>query len=490
MPKISPICYNDFKATFFFGYNRFFKKEALYVLFYDFPKKIAKANGLTRNEVLMIATSDQLQNEKTRKAILTHKNLSEILQTLFPKNEIYLRINSECFLSWFGEGHCECEETKNYYLSSLAQFPQAMFFHLPQEGKGRGLPAKMIELHLQYTGRDQNNKIICEGGCDHITAYQMLHKTSSDGRDYKIISYILRKLGLENKKYLLLSNNPNKLKSLKDLQVELFPLPYNGSAHNIHNLGEFLQKHILSNQRIPPIVNDVIKVLSITNYYLPQRVTTLLKNSNKGQQTKHSVEYESLLLTEFDLKDFVTFLSRLATITKDIWYGVETTLEFPILTLKKYSLTIRQRFSKYLLPRKNILKLFLAEKIGPKQHIYNLSQSLSAFSLLSLTHTTQPPLISLYPIISFTAKITGNNEITANIKVGNPTLHSKKKYPALITFHYNNSQLEPLKFLHDIMPSHIVKRQKNSILYKNEFYWNEQKAIDFISNIIQHRENE
>lgn len=116
-----------------------------------------------------------------------------------------VRLHSECFTGdVLGSRRCDCGDQLHRAMSLIAEQGRGIIVYLRQEGRGIGLLDKLRAYNLQ----DQ--------GYDTVEANLLLGH-QADERDYTVAVRILEDLGVSS--ILLLTNNPTKLKALKDLGV-------------------------------------------------------------------------------------------------------------------------------------------------------------------------------------------------------------------------------------------------------------------------------
>jgi len=134
-----------------------------------------------------------------------------------PDNPL-LRIHSECLTGdALGSLKCDCGEQLQSSLKMIAQEGGMLIYHR-QEGRNIGLLNKVNAYALQ----DQ--------GFDTVSANHQLG-FKADERTYDIIKFILGHFEINRAK--LLTNNPDKLKPLTDIEVTqrvpliIEPNPYN-----------------------------------------------------------------------------------------------------------------------------------------------------------------------------------------------------------------------------------------------------------------------
>lgn len=119
---------------------------------------------------------------------------------------VLVRIHSECMTGdVFGSLRCDCGEQLDQSMQMTGK-DGGVVLYLRQEGRGIGLINKMKAYNLQDKGLN--------------TAEANIHLGFEiDERDYSIAIQILRDLGI--KSILLMTNNPEKLASLKNSGVEV-----------------------------------------------------------------------------------------------------------------------------------------------------------------------------------------------------------------------------------------------------------------------------
>jgi GTP cyclohydrolase II len=129
-----------------------------------------------------------------------------------------VRVHSECLTGdALGSLKCDCGEQLDFALDTI-QKSGGMVIYLRQEGRNIGLLNKVNAYALQ------------DKGLDTVEANHQLG-FSADERTYEMVEFILSHYGI--KKIKLLTNNPKKIESLKDVEiVERLPIKVGENPHN------------------------------------------------------------------------------------------------------------------------------------------------------------------------------------------------------------------------------------------------------------------
>lgn len=151
-----------------------------------------------------------------------------------------VRLHSECLTGdLFGSLRCDCGDQLKESLARISKAEAGVLIYLHQEGRGIGLGNKIRAYALQ----DQ--------GLDTVEANLELG-FKEDQRDYGIGAQILRDLKVG--RVMLLTNNPQKLESLRSygLEVTRVALEARPHSHNIDYLRTKQQKlgHLFSDLKL------------------------------------------------------------------------------------------------------------------------------------------------------------------------------------------------------------------------------------------------
>lgn len=131
-----------------------------------------------------------------------------------------VRIHSECLTGdTLGSLKCDCSNQLHLALEYIDRFGGLVIYHR-QEGRNIGLLNKINAYSLQ------------DKGFDTIEANKKLG-FKEDERDYTPVAFILRNLGV--RKLNLITNNPQKIKFLKQNGIEVFKRIEAITPENIHN---------------------------------------------------------------------------------------------------------------------------------------------------------------------------------------------------------------------------------------------------------------
>lgn len=118
-----------------------------------------------------------------------------------------VRIHSECITSeLLGSLRCDCGSQLELALQSIGREGRGLVIYEHQEGRGIGLMSKLRAYALQ----DQ--------GLDTVEANHALGM-EADYRDFALPTRILQWLGVARVR--LLSNNPNKVRALQEVGIEV-----------------------------------------------------------------------------------------------------------------------------------------------------------------------------------------------------------------------------------------------------------------------------
>ncbi len=135
---------------------------------------------------------------------------------------VLVRIHSECLTGdAFGSMRCDCGAQLDAAMNAIQVRGWGCIIYLRQEGRGIGLHEKIRAYHLQDKGMDTLDANLVLGH-------------PGDARNYAIASEILCALDIDSIE--LLTNNPDKVKQLKQLEIHvsnMVPLVVGVSKENV-----------------------------------------------------------------------------------------------------------------------------------------------------------------------------------------------------------------------------------------------------------------
>ncbi len=134
-------------------------------------------------------------------------HLALVMGDVRDQENVLVRVHSECFTGdVLGSRRCDCGDQLHGAMRIIGEAGQGVIVYLRQEGRGIGLLDKLRAYNLQ------------DEGYDTVEANLMLGH-QADEREYDIAAAILADLGVRSIR--LLTNNPDKVASLKALGVDV-----------------------------------------------------------------------------------------------------------------------------------------------------------------------------------------------------------------------------------------------------------------------------
>jgi len=179
---------------------------------------------LKKNKNVQIVLFDDLILKNTHYALIFNQNKKST-------NPI-VRIHSSCLTGdLMGSQKCDC----GYQLESAIEFMSkdegmSILIYLNQEGRGLGIHNKIISYNIQENGWDTYQ-------ADNILGF------SGDERDYKAAVKILNFFKI--KKCKLITNNPEKIKYLKNNKISVEKMIKIKPGVNQHNKKYLVTKKLI-----------------------------------------------------------------------------------------------------------------------------------------------------------------------------------------------------------------------------------------------------
>lgn len=125
----------------------------------------------------------------------------------FSDEPTLVRVHSECLTGdAFSSLKCDCGPQLNATMELIQQQGRGAILYLRQEGRGIGLTNKIRAYALQDQGHDTVDA-------------NLLLNLPADARRYDMTTIMLKQLGIHKVK--LITNNPNKIQSLKKLGIDV-----------------------------------------------------------------------------------------------------------------------------------------------------------------------------------------------------------------------------------------------------------------------------
>lgn len=172
------------------------------------------------------------ENENKQEHVLLTKGLPNHDNDTIP----LIRIHSECLTGdAFGSLKCDCGPQLNAAMQAINAHGCGAILYLRQEGRGIGLTNKIRAYALQDQGHD-------------TLEANLLLGLPADARTYEMCEVMLKSVGIKQAR--LLTNNPNKVKGLTDMGIDIIervPLIVGVNPHNQDYLnvkGQKMSHHI------------------------------------------------------------------------------------------------------------------------------------------------------------------------------------------------------------------------------------------------------
>ncbi|MFI5299544.1 MAG: GTP cyclohydrolase II [Polyangiales bacterium] len=156
------------------------------------------------------------------------------------REAVAVRVHSECLTSEvFHSLKCDCREQLHVALDEISRRNEGAVLYLRQEGRGIGLANKVRAYALQARGADT------------VDANRMLG-LPDDSRRYDMCALMLRELGVKSVR--LMTNNPQKVESLRALGVDVVDRIPVLVSPNHHSAGYLETKRARMRHQLPHLV--------------------------------------------------------------------------------------------------------------------------------------------------------------------------------------------------------------------------------------------
>jgi GTP cyclohydrolase II len=200
-----------------------------------------KINRLTSRYALIFIKNKSFNNLDFSATNIDRK---KIIKDAFAGQSIFLRVQSECMLGMYGDFHCDCEAQRQESIKIIKE-RDGVYIHLPQEALGYGIEYKFSELELQVSGRTQDGAFVGYKDKEEAQKYLMHHDEFQDLRKYNIVPNILKAIGLEKNKFVLITDSQRKLNEIECLGIKVEKYKdYMDSHVTDLNINEYLYKII------------------------------------------------------------------------------------------------------------------------------------------------------------------------------------------------------------------------------------------------------
>jgi GTP cyclohydrolase II len=176
------------------------------------------------------------------------------------KRSVLLRVHSECMTSEvFGSLKCDCRDQLAAAQQQIAGAGSGLVVYLRQEGRGIGLAAKLQAYALQAQGADT------------VDANRQLG-LPDDSRRYDVVASVLAHFGVQSVR--LLTNNPEKVRALRDLGVSVESIVPLVTEQNPHSAGYLEAKRVRMGHWLPARRTNGRAALCNSNGHAPKARTS------------------------------------------------------------------------------------------------------------------------------------------------------------------------------------------------------------------------
>lgn len=269
------------KLYYYFQRNNILFNSDIISICYEADVEEVKKYNLTSSNILIFIKHNKINYETCSK----RKNYINIIKKAFENENIFLRIQCECMLGVFGDSHCDCENQRIDSIKKISD-NNGIFIFLPQEAQGWGLTYKFKELELQVSGKMQSGENIGIKNRDEAQEIILGNQKFKDNRSYEIVYNLLKMLGVDKNKFVLISDNYKKIETLSSYGLDIINYSEYEKDINSDNLSEYLIKiynntHDYSDKIIDEILNKILK-----RQYNERTLSTLVKIVNRIKNDK------------------------------------------------------------------------------------------------------------------------------------------------------------------------------------------------------------
>ena len=242
--------------------NRMFGGRVLAVCYKASEEEMERYN-LTSENIILFVKSKAIDEIKDGQGFDFFKNFASLLD-----DDVLLRVQCECFLGMYGDSHCDCEEQRMNAIKLISS-ENGILMHMPQEAQGWGLHYKLKELELQVSGREpKKGEYIGPQSRDNAQKHILGTKSFKDNRSYEIIFNIFKQLGIQEKMFVLITDNSKKIEEMSKAGLNVIKYSdYKDQHVNPDNLSEYLVKILnLTHEFDESIINEIIAIISNRKY--------------------------------------------------------------------------------------------------------------------------------------------------------------------------------------------------------------------------------
>lgn len=141
-------------------------------------------------------------------------------------DSVLVRVHSSCHTGEiFRAINCECREQLHTAMSLIQQEGRGIIVYLDQEGRGSGIVGKLAQLDEMFEWKEHGIKQKIDPKTGEVVDTDKAYKESgypSEARDFSVAGEMLKRVGVRSIR--LLTNNPQKIKSIEDTGIAVKPV--------------------------------------------------------------------------------------------------------------------------------------------------------------------------------------------------------------------------------------------------------------------------